>query len=368
MITNLEQLTRLRSECDLNAISLDLTRFLRGNLPLYAIRRALWSLSAGGRLTLHAPTSRDSVSFLPGRWTIQFIAQLAAKASDELGKIVELDTQARKLVIERTEAVLPVGPWSAAIIYSGRPEESEMLRQCVDSLRQQPEIANGGQLLVCGPAANRDMVTRATDAEYLDYDVPQVAGRFLVGAKKMAAISALRNERILVCHTRIALRSGALSRMPREFDVITPAVWVPGKSGCLPYIDLGFFDSRSVALYSPRLQISLSYDRRNWMRNLESYFPYIDGGLFCIRRSLALRIPLSNSVAWGEAEDAEWSLRLLYQGKLLELEVEAGADSLTCKTDRYAMNGHRLGYPFIKRTVDAYRLIAARLTHWGILQ
>jgi hypothetical protein len=367
-ISNLRQLALLRAEYDFSEISLDLTQFLRGNLALYAIRSSLWSLSVGGRLTIKVPTSRNSVSFIPGRWTFQFVTQLAAKACDEIGVIIVWDIDAKLLVIERTGVILQPGPWSAAIIYSGSSVERNLLLQCAASLRQQPEISNGGQLLVCGPMACRDDVIHATGAEYLDYDAPEVAGRFLIGAKKMAAIAALRNERVLVCHTRITMRPEGLSKMPREFDMITPAVWVRGTRGPLPYIDLGFFDSRSVALYSPKIQPTLHYDRRNWMQNLESYFPYIDGGLFCIRRKLAQRVSLSGTVAWGEGEDAEWSLRLLHEGKLLELAPDVHADSLTCKTKRYAKNGHRWSFPYIKRVVDVYRGFKARLVHMGLLR
>jgi hypothetical protein len=176
-------------------------------------------------------------------------------------------------------------------------------------------------------------------------------GRFLIGQKKMHVLHALRHERVLVCHTRILLETGCLEAIPDEFDLITPRVWIQGMRRNLPYLDLGFFDNRSSGLYTTKSQPPVYYDRDAWLSMLGRWYPYIDGGLFCVRRSLALEIPMSGSIAWGEGEDAEWGLRLLANGKLLEIALEAGALSQTCKMQYYGRWGHLAAYRYISKVV-----------------
>jgi hypothetical protein len=343
-LADLDQLPALRRQSGLLRVEIDLTALLYGNLPMYAVRYGLWALAPGGLLVLSAPSTIDSVSFVPGRWSYQFLTQLVVKAAVGLGRLVCSDRPARRLQLERSAPVPMDGPWSAAIIYSGQASEREQLALCVQHLRVQPGIRDGGQLLVCGPPEAEGDIEALPGVEYLALPTPLQAGRFLVGVKKMSALGALRHERVLVCHTRIALRPGCLESLPLEFDLITPRVWVQGTTGPLPYLDLGFFDNRSVALHSPVPQPPIHYDRNYWRMQLGRLYPYIDGGLFCVRRSLAVEVPLSDTVAWGEGEDVEWSLRVMGSGHVLELADDAHADSLTCKTMRYARWGHLAVY------------------------
>lgn len=357
-----EDLGRLRAATGLDRVDIDLARLLHGNLPLYATRSALWALRPGGRLHLQAAGTIDSVSFRPGRWSFQLLTQLVCKAADGLGLLLQCDRATRSLVCERSAPAVARSPWSAAVVYSGQAGERSQLAVCLERLQAQPEIRDGGQLIVCGPPDAADHVSALPEVEYLALPTPTQAGRFLVGAKKMAAIRAARHERVLVCHTRVALRDGCLAALPAEFDVITPRVWVDGAAGKLPYLDLGFFDTASVALYSTNPQLPIHYDRMGWWRHLGRQYPYVDGGLFCVRRSLALEVPLSSSVAWGEGEDAEWSLRLLHGGRLLEIALDAHADSLTCKTARYARWGHLAAYRGLSLLNQRAQSIAGLLT------
>lgn len=365
-IHTLSDLSSLRCQSGLLRVELDLTALLQGNLPQYAIRYALWALEPGRTVTVTATTTVDSVSFVTGRWSFQMLTQLVVKAASGLGALVRYDPVARTLELERIAPAAVPGPWSAAIIYSGQSTERAQLSTCVEHLRVQSGIRDGGQLLVCGPPEAAGDVHSMPGVEYLPLPTPLQAGRFLVGAKKMAALRALRHERALVCHTRIALRPGCLDALPAEFDLITPRVWVNGAAGPLPYLDLGFFDNHSVAVFSRVPQPPIHYDRGGWLERLGSLYPYIDGGLFCVRRSLALAIPLSETVAWGEGEDAEWSLRLLGDGNVLELADNAHADSLTCKTARYARWGHLAAYRGLSHLTQMTRGLVARLPGRGV--
>jgi hypothetical protein len=363
-VTSLIDLPALRCQRGLQHVELDLTALLHGNLPQYAVRYALWAVATGGTVLVRAPSTVDSVNLLTGAWTFQLLTQLVVKAVSRLGTLVRCERGSRTLELARTAPAAAPGPWSAAVVYSGQPAERAQLATCVEHLRLQPGIRDGGQLLVCGPPEAAGDVTGLPGVEYLPLPTPLQAGRFLVGVKKMAALRALRHERALVCHTRIALQPGCLEALPDEFDLITPRVWVQGAAGPLPYLDLGFFDNRSVALFSPVPQPPIHYDRSGWLARLGRLYPYIDGGLFCVRRSLALEIPLSETIAWGEGEDAEWSLRLLGAGHVLELAEGAHADSLTCKTARYARWGHLAAYRGASHLTLAARGLSARL-NWG---
>lgn len=347
----------------LDELVLDLTHLLRGNLPLFAIRRSLFALREGASLIIQAPETVDSVNLLRNKWSFQFVVQLVAKACDELAEIRECNTEQRWLRCVRVAPPLCDGPWSAAIVYSGQPSEREMLHRCLDSIWSQSALSGGGQVLVCGPQDAAVDVEDFPNTEYLAHDVVPSSGRFMIGLKKMHAINALRNERILVCHTRICLDSEALYKLPREFDAITPQIRVRGKVAALPYLDLGFFHSQSVSLYSAVERPTLTYPRSNWMAYLERFYPYIDGGLVCTRKSLVARLPISTAIAWGEGEDAEWALRLTIQGKLLELNLDASAISMTCKIPTYATYGHQ---PFYKPVAAVARIMKKLGVSWRL--
>lgn len=367
-VTTLDDLPILRRQRGLARVDLDLAALLEGNLPLYAVRFALWAVSVGGRVLIKAPrTTVDSASLVTGKWTFQLLTQLVVKGATDLGVLVGCDKPSRTLELERTAPMLDPGPWSAAIVYSGQEAERAQLATCIEHLLLQPGIRDGGQLLVCGPPEAANDVAIFPEVEYLPLHTPMQAGRFLIGAKKMVALRALRHERALVCHTRITLRGGCLEALPTEFDLLTPRVWVRGAAGPLPYLDLGFFDNRSVALFSQVPQPPIHYERGGWLARLGRLYPYVDGALFCVRRSLALAVPLSESVAWAEGEDAEWSLRLLGSGRVLELADAAHADSLTCKIERYARWGHLASYRGVSLANGLARGLISRLPKWGAL-
>lgn len=360
-VTGLDTLMALREANDLAAVELDLDMLLVGNLPLYAVRFALWALKPGGVLTIRAAATLDTVSFVPGRWSFQFLTQLLGKGMAGLGEMVSCEVARREIICRRTAPILPPAPWSAFVVYSGNPSEKPLLQQCLAALLQQAPISEGGQLVVCGPEAGRQGLELPPSVDYLAVETRHQAGRFLIGAKKNEALRHASHERVLICHTRIALQPGCLEALPREFDLITPRVWVQGRRKRLPYLDLGFVGGHSVALFSRRPQPPIHYPRERWLSRAGELYPYVDGGLVCVRRSLALKIPMSDVVAWGEAEDVEWAMRLMQEGHVLELAPGAHADSLTCKTARYARWGHLRAFRAVSNLVQHARALRHRL-------
>jgi len=358
-VSSVSDLHALRRTAGLDRVELQMDDLLRGNLPLYAVRYAMWSLRVGGTMHLHAPTTVASVSVVTGRTAWQLLVMQVCKGTDGWGEVTQHDLAARTLTCMRSREPTPPGPWSAAVMFSGSESEFPLLKRCVSALQAQPQIGDGGQILVCGPAAGEPVAMSVPGVEYMSIETPSRAGRFMIGAKKNLAMQALRHERILVCHTRMALRPGCLSAMPDEFDVITPRVFVAGKHHPLPYLDLGIFTADSTSLTSTRPATPCHYDRGTWLARVGRGYPYIDGGLFCLRKSLAANVPLSDSIGWGEAEDGEWALRLLHGGHLIELAVDAAADSLTCKIPRYARWGHLGAYQSLSNLAQQVRSLAA---------
>jgi hypothetical protein len=346
VIETVSQLAALRNMRDRESVTIrfDDRRFA-GNLPLYVIKYGLWALRPGGTLTLEAPNLLDSMVIKPGRLPFQLLVQLAARASEGWAYFTEVNVAARRLVIQRTASRMAEG-WSAGIVFSGNAQEVPTLARCIQGLLAQPELVATGDIVVCGPAAGEHLVPMGQSIRYLVYDNPSEAGRFLVGRKKNLLLRELKHERVLICHSRIVLRPGALAAMPLEYDLITPKVFAQGHKAILPYLDLGFMGLATTSMVASGVQPPVYYPRERWYDHLRSLYPYIDGGLFCVRRSLALSVPLHDRIAWGEGEDAEWCLRLLNQGHLIELATDphAAADSATCKAPRYARFGHLVSY------------------------
>lgn len=343
--TNAQALSVLQGSTGLKAVQLDLDGALEGLLPQYLVRWAMRALCQGGELTLRARSARDDMVFVGSGWPFQAVVQVAAKCTADMGDLIALDRTARSAIFKRHSPPLDASAWSAGVIFGGDDRELPLLEQCLASLKTQAELQGHGQITVCGPAAAAAKVAALDGTtEYLPFDEPPVAGRFLVGKKKNLLIRHARHERVLICHTRMALKLGALRGLPQEFDLITPVNVITGRRGDLPYLDLLTLPFPRPGPCSPGPKPTLFYDRRQWLQRLRSEVPYIDGGLFCVRRSLALAYPLSESIAWGESEDLEWCSRLMGGGYLVELSPTAGARSLTCKTPGYQRWGHSSTY------------------------
>jgi len=356
-IRQLADLNALQDVRGLSRVRIDADGLLRGLLPQYALRWGARALEPDGVMEVVARSSRDNMAFIGRRWPFQALVQVAAKCTDDLGVLDVCDLSMRHLQFRRTAAapVLP-GLWSAGVIFGGSEAERPLLARCLASLLAQRPVADGGQLMVCGPRhAAASLQAEFPSIDYLPYDQPSSAGRFLVGHKKNHLLRHAKNERVLVCHARIELHPEALQRLPTHFDLITPAVFIDGPRGPLPYLDLFPLHLREGDPSARGAKPALHYDRRGWLRQLANKAPYIDGGLFAVRRSLALQCSLSETIAWGESEDVEWARRLLAAGRLVELSTRATARSQTCKTPGYQRYGH---HPIYRWTTGVKRVLS----------
>ena len=341
-INKQHQLVELRSKRNIQFLEINADEFLAGDLLLYLFRYAAWALAEGGCAEVTASKTVDSMGILMARWSFQSVLQSAVKGIANIASLVSVDLKCRKFTFQRySKPLIRDNPWSAAVMFSGKESEIPYLKKCIEGLQFQPELTNGGQILICGPTRSAEIIKNFNNIEYLPFDDEIISGRFMVGRKKNYAVSKLNHEKLLVCHTRIILQPGCLAALPDEFDLITPAVNIVGAKGItLPYADLMFHKFLSSSIYTQSPGPYIGYQRVRWRNYLREYQPYIDGALFCSRRSLFQEIQISGNIAWGEGEDVEWCRRLLLSGYLIELCENATAKSVVNKTKHYYRWGH----------------------------
>lgn len=343
-IKSINELKELRQSKQQKYVQIDFDdRIFTGNLPMYIVKYGIWALRPGGILELNCQKLVDSMVFTPYRLPFQLFVQIVGKVSDGLAVLNHVDLSTRRIILQKNLLKSSVPRWSAGVIFSGNEKEIPLLESCIKGLLNQDELKESKDIVICGPPHGKDLIPTCDGIRYLEYPTPVEDNRFLICKKKNFLLNHLLNEKVLICHSRITLRPKALASLPESFDLITPRVFVKGhKNNSLPYLDLGFMSLDMTNMMSKGEQPPIDYNRDRWHYYLRSYYPYIDGGLFCIRKNLGQSVPLHDQIAWGEGEDTEWCLRLIHNGYLVELSDNelASADSLTCKTTKYANYGH----------------------------
>jgi hypothetical protein len=352
-VSDIAGLTLLKKAQGLNHVVLETGGLKRRNLLRHAIKYAHWALARGGRLEIRddGPLRFD---LTPGTIPFPQVRQQVFKLLGQEAVLEDLDDAARRIVMRRVNPSLPPG-FGAGIIFSGHETEIPALNAAVAGLRRQPELAPeaGGQIMICGPAASRHLIGEAPDVSYLPFENPP-GSRAFITRKKNALVDALQQSRVIIQHARITLAAGCLAALPREFDVLTPRVEYHEAGRVVPYLDwmkLPVLDGEET----PRgLPSRISYDRSRYLGLMAAPGrATIDGGLFIARRALAQAVPLNSDLAWGEAEDAEWSARLHAAGALIDLAPEALALSQSCKLPRRYIDHPRL----TRAATPAFRLL-----------
>jgi hypothetical protein len=335
-----EDLPFLRRKVNCENIEVDFDEFSRGNWPMYLFRYVVWALAHGAEASVVASDTISSTGIVPFRWSFRMVMQIAAKSIYPEGIISSFDESRRTFKIKRIAHITSHKSWTAIIVFSGEKNELKSLEKCLESLRKQSEILNGGEIIVCGPSNARELTSDFNDIKYLSFDNELKAGRFLISKKKNYAINAAKNENILVCHTRIMLRDDALKNIPNEFDCITPRIEIKSAKGnFIPYLDLCFVGKNSTSSYTESISPRIFYDRKKWWKFLSKYYAYADGAIFCVKRNTALQVPLNEAIAWGEGEDVEWCVRLQNSGRVVELAENSYAESQKNRHLKYAKFG-----------------------------
>jgi len=331
VVTGRDDLYRLKAMRNLTRVVIHTRRLTYRNLLPHALKYAAWALAPGGTLLI-CDGSPNVFDLWPRFVSFKMVRQWIFKLLAGEAELVRLDIPAGEIELRRTRLPTPPG-WGAGVVFSGQDSELPRLRQCLDALRQQPELAaeRGGEILVCGPAEASDCLAGYPQARYLPYEMPP-GPRVMICGKKNALIRALKGPRILVLHTRVLLAPDTLRHVPEEFEIITPRVFAEGPTGPEDYLSLGVHDP-SIPGQVPRLTPS-SLRRVPAEHYLDLYAqgaPYVDGGVFMVRKDVHERCPLNEDVAWDEVEDLEWCTRALAAGFLIDLAPEATATSVVAK-------------------------------------
>jgi hypothetical protein len=330
IIDSIDSLAKAKHSRDLDRVEVRTARFkCRGLLP-HALKYGLWALRPGGTLVV-----QDDGPALAETWEMPFaqVRRLTFKVLGTDAALSELEPSAFRLIFTRTRP-LPEPGWSAGLIFSGNDGELPALARCLDGLFAQPELAGeAGEVLVCGPKRDLGFLAPWPKARYVEYETPP-GPRFMISAKKNFLATQFRYSRILVLHARIRLDAGCLGALPREFDVVTPAVHAEVKGKRCAYLDYVISDATDPNRMARRFNVPIDYPRRRYHHYLAQGEPYIDGGLFIARRDILLNVPLDANLGWAEGEDSDWCRRVRAAGFLVDLAHEAGATTDNNKMGR----------------------------------
>lgn len=341
-VRTIADLYALKGRVGLNEVVLHTSDIKMRGVLRYALKYALWALSPGGRITV-IDNGPDTFDILPYRIPFPMVCQQAFKVLGDDVELIELDRSELRIVVERRRPTLAPG-WSAGVIFSGNPSEVPAVHKCLDALYRQPElrVETGGQVMVCGPAAARDVISGYPEAEYVPYENSEGPRTFTTRKKNVLALAA-RNPRIAIMHARMLLADGCLAGLPDEFDVTTPRVEYHGEGLSVPYLDWMVVPSLDGDAVPRRLPAPYNYQRSRYLDLLRTgMLPFIDGGLFIARTELLRQVPINPDLAWGEAEDIEWCARLHAAGALVDLAPAVLAISQSFKSPAYFLKYPRL--------------------------
>jgi len=134
-----------------------------------------------------------------------------------------------------------------------------------------------------------------------------------------------------VQHARVVLEPGALSAVPREFDISGPNVQQEGGGRRSSYLSLESTETiwpGIMPLSSPWLMRHVGDDPIALHRKGRLF---VDGGAFYVSKAAHELCPLNDLIAWNEAEDVEWCARGFVSGLLIDIAPESLAVSQTAK-------------------------------------
>lgn len=225
--------------------------------------------------------------------------------------------------------------WSGGIIYSGNSSEIELLNKAVRGLYSQEEFnKSNSEIVICGPSnGDYSFLSNYPDSlrvVYLD-DVSK-DGRFLISKKKNFLINNLKFENCILIHSRIQFEPNTLKNLNTNFEFISPQVNLIEGDVKKRYIDFNHMGSYDPTRITVGKLVSSNYKPHCYLNKLKYGQVYIDGGCMIFKRSILIKIPLNNNLAWFENEDVELASRLHNSGYLIDYAFNVLAISNTNKS------------------------------------
>lgn len=182
--------------------------------------------------------------------------------------------------------------WSICYITDGR--NVSQINATAEIIDQYKDI----EILVSGPK-DRMLNLHKKVCVLDDQGLPRDA---MISLKKNMLIEQAKNENILLLHDRYLISEDFFSHFEEfgyDFDILVPKQIYFGTDIEFP----GFLAEEDNQL----LAVDQHIIRDDFT---------VNGGCIVIKRDLALATPLNAFLAWQEAEDFDWSLRLIQNGDL----------------------------------------------------
>ena len=121
--------------------------------------------------------------------------------------------------------------------------------------------------------------------------------------------------------------------------------------------DLIFYKWNRTLEYIVSASTFKDYDRDKYLSYYKDSIPYIDGGCIITKKSILQNVPLNENIAWGEAEDVEWSKRLFLNGYLIEVSKDSIAFTETTKTSKFFLKLHPKIRYVLRRIIHPIKVI-----------
>lgn len=182
--------------------------------------------------------------------------------------------------------------WSICYITDGR--NVSQINATAQIIDQYKDI----EILVSGPK-DRMLNLHKKVCILDDQSLPRDA---MISLKKNMLVERAKNENILLLHDRYMISEDFFSHFEEfgyDFDILVPKQIYFGTDIEFP----GFLAEENDQL----LAVDQHVIRDDFT---------VNGGCIVIKRDLALATPLNDFLAWQEAEDFDWSLRLIQNGDL----------------------------------------------------
>jgi hypothetical protein len=302
----------------------------------YAIKYAAWSLKKNSTLLIKDDGPYE-VIIRPYLITIYQVNQCVQQFLKASVKTIKTDFD--NGVLEYEVNILNLNyqdkGWSGGIIYSGNSSEIELLNKSIRGLYNQEEFnKSNSEIVVCGPSnGDYSFLFNYPDSLRVVYiDDVSKDGRFLISKKKNFLINNLKYENCILIHSRIQFEPNTLKNLNTNFEFISPQINLIEGNIKKRYIDFNHMGSYDPTRITVGKLVLSDYKPSNYLNKLKYGQVYIDGGCMIFKRSILIKIPLNNNLAWFENEDVELASRIHNGGYLVDYAYNVLAISNTNKT------------------------------------
>ena len=220
----------------------------------------------------------------------QFLGRSTYNRKCELVEYARIQGNQHRVKIKITRIPKAQNSWSICYVTDGRN---------IAQINATAELIEGNEnieILVSGPK-DRMPGLHGKIQVLDDQNLPREA---MISLKKNLMIKQAKNENLLLIHDRYQISEEFFLKIDEygyDFDVLVPKQMYQNTNVEFP----GFLAEENNRL----LAVTQNVIRDEFT---------VNGGCIIIKRDLAIATPLNSFLAWQEAEDFDWSLRLIQNG------------------------------------------------------